>query len=100
LLDAMAAKAPLAAHGNPFNQSILKENALYFNNAADVCRIINEGKYANEQHVENNYSTIVHDFAWNNIIAQYENYFMECYLANQEYYPIMHEETILSGGEY
>lgn len=100
LLDAMAAKAPLAAHGNAFNRSILKENAVFFSNATEVCSLINANEYANEKHIMNNYETIAHDFSWKNIIAQYENYFIECYVANQEYYPLMHEETILSGREY
>ncbi len=30
LLDAMAARAPLAIHNNAFNRSIIKDNAYYF----------------------------------------------------------------------
>lgn len=100
LLDAMAVKAPLAAHGNPFNKSILKENALFFESVSDVSYIINSGKYADEVHISNNYETIVNEFAWNSIILQYERFFMECYVAGHEYYPITHEETVLSGREY
>ena len=95
LLDAMASKAPLAAHANAFSKSLLKENAVFFNNPADVCEIIDSNMYANQMHIMNNYETIVTEFAWNNIINKYENYFMECYMASQEYYPIKHEETVI-----
>jgi len=100
LLDAMACKAPLAAHGNAFNRSILRDNARFFQNELEVCSLINSGDYANKSHIQNNYSTIANEFAWDSIIDQYESFFMECYLASQEYYPLKHEEIILSGREY
>jgi glycosyltransferase involved in cell wall biosynthesis len=99
LLDAMAAKAPLAAHDNAFNKSILKDNAMFFSNAKDVCTLIHANQYANKSHILNNYSTIENEFAWGSIIEQYEEFFIECYLANQEYYPLKHEETILYRGQ-
>jgi len=99
LLDAMASKVPLAAHGNEFSRSILKGNAVFFDNKTDVCNIIHEDQFANQMHILNNYETIVTEFSWESIIEKYENYFMECYLANQEYYPIKHEETILYRGQ-
>lgn len=87
LLDAMASGAPLAAHRNPFNFSILKENALAFSNAGEVCNIINSGYYANTLHIQNNYTSIKDEFTWNAIIRQYESFFMEC-LPAAKYYPI------------
>lgn len=100
LLDAMAAKAPLAAHGNPFNKAILKENALFFSEASNVARLINAGEYVNREHIQNNYATIKNDYAWESIIDQYETYFHECYLASHEYYAINHEKSILYKGQY
>lgn len=44
LLDAMAAKIPIAAHDNPFNHSVLKENALFFKNATNVRNLIRDRK--------------------------------------------------------
>jgi glycosyltransferase involved in cell wall biosynthesis len=95
LLDAMAAKAPLAVHSNPFNRSIIKGNALLFTSANDVCNLIKEKKYLNEDHINNNYNTIANGFSWDRIISQYENYFLTCYLSNREYYPLKHEESVL-----
>lgn len=100
LLDAMAAKVPLAVHHNRFNRSIVKENALSFTNATDVCNIINANRYADEQHINNNYSTISNEFSWPVIIDQYEAYFIKCRLSNQAYYPLKHEETIAYKGQY
>jgi glycosyltransferase involved in cell wall biosynthesis len=92
LLDAMAARAPLAIHNNAFNRSLIKGNALMFTN---VCNLINAKKYLNEVHINNNYATIANGFSWDRIISQYENYFLTCHLTNQEYYPLKHEESIL-----
>jgi glycosyltransferase involved in cell wall biosynthesis len=100
LLDAMAAKAPLAAHNNPFNRSILKDNALLFTNATDVCHLINSNQYVNEVHIKNNYTTIENEFTWDMIIDQYENYFLECHAAVHQYYPLKHEKSILYKGQY
>ena len=95
LLDAMAARAPLAIHNNAFNRSIVKGNALMFTNVSDVCNLINARKYLNEIHINNNYDTISNNFSWDRIISQYESYFIACYLANREYYPLKHEESVL-----
>jgi glycosyltransferase involved in cell wall biosynthesis len=94
LLDAMAARAPLAAHNNPFNKSILKNNALLFNNASDVCNLINSNQYVNAVHIENNYSTIENEFTWDMIIDQYEDYFLECHPAIQ-FYPVTRQKSAL-----
>jgi len=99
LLDAMAAKAPLAAHNNPFNQSILRNNTLLFNNAADVCALLQHKIYANQEHIENNYATIKNEFTWQMIINQYETYFLECHPATQ-YQPLKKEKRVLYKKQY
>ena len=38
LLNAMAAKAPIAIHNNAFNHFLVKENAAQFSDLKDVCR--------------------------------------------------------------
>lgn len=98
LLDAMAARVPLAAHDNPFNNSLLRNNALMFASAAAVAELINSGNYANAKHISNNYATIQQEFTWQMIIDQYEHYFLECYAAVHQYYPIKHEKGILYKG--
>jgi glycosyltransferase involved in cell wall biosynthesis len=95
LLDAMAARAPLAIHNNAFNRSIIKDNALLFSNADEVSNLIDSKKYLNKLHIENNYSTITNEFSWAQIIDQYENYFLSCCLRTRNYYPIKHEGSIL-----
>jgi glycosyltransferase involved in cell wall biosynthesis len=95
LLDAMAAKVPLAVHHNAFNKSLTKENAQSFADAKDVCKLISTGKYHNEIHIQNNYFTINNHFGWDQIINQYEQYFLACCYSSRPYYPIRHEEGIL-----
>jgi glycosyltransferase involved in cell wall biosynthesis len=95
LLDAMAARVPIAIHNNAFNRSIIKGNALMFTNVMDVCNLINAKKYLNEVNINNNYDIISNSFSWDQIISQYESYFIACYLTNREYYPLKHEQSVL-----
>ena len=95
LLDAMAAKVPLAIHHNAFNKSLTKGNALSFSNAHEVCELIMTNQYYNEIHIHNNFFTVNNHFSWGQIISQYEQYFLACYYSHHTYYPIRHEEGIL-----
>jgi glycosyltransferase involved in cell wall biosynthesis len=95
LLDAMAARVPLAIHNNAFKKSLTKENALSFLNAKEVCELIMTNQYYNEIHIQNNFFTINNHFSWDQIISQYEQYFLACYHSYHTYYPIRHEEGIL-----
>ncbi len=95
LLDAMATRAPLAIHDNAFNKSITRGNALLFTDAKDVSILINSNSYANEKYIDNNYSTVTNEFSWEQIIDQYENYFLHCFKTKHEYYPLKHEGSIL-----
>jgi glycosyltransferase involved in cell wall biosynthesis len=88
LLDAMAAKAPIAVHNNVFNNSVVKGNALQFKSPTDVFNLINANHYSNESFIRNNYATIADDYTWEKIVNQYEYYFLTCYLNNQSYYPL------------
>ena len=94
LLDAMAAKAPLAAHNNPFNKSVLAGNALFFTNAADVGNLINANMYRQQDFIENNYATIKNRFTWEMIIEEYENYFLACCPATQ-YQAVKKEKAVV-----
>ncbi len=79
LLEAMAEGAFIAAHNNLFNKSILRENALYFDNAEEVLQIINQHeKLYNEAFVHNNFKRIESDYTWEKIIGQYDEFFREC----------------------
>ena len=90
LLNAMAAKAPIAIHNNAYNKSLVKENAIHFSEAKDICNLINSGKYYNETHIQTNYSTIKNYFNWEQIVSQYEQYFVTCYRSNNIFYPTKH----------
>ncbi len=97
LLEAMAAGAFLAAHSNPFNQSVLKENAIYFKDAAEVCSIIDQHETLfNEQFIHNNSLAIKNEFTWDRIITQYDLFFRECYLAvtQHKYIPQPHPNLV------
>lgn len=95
LLDAMAARAPLAIHDNVFNKSITNGNAILFTSASDVSDLIRKNDYSNEVYLNNNYAAIKSEFNWSRIIDQYESYFMACSLSNPGYYSLKHEERIL-----
>jgi glycosyltransferase involved in cell wall biosynthesis len=90
LLEAMAAKAPIAIHNNIFNNAIIKGNGLHFKSSTDVFNLINANHFTNETHIRNNYAMIVNEFTWEKIVNQYEYFFLSCYLTNQSYYPLKH----------
>jgi len=99
LLDAMAAKVPLAAHDNPFNISVLRYNAVLFGNASHVRDLINANNFVNKAHIENNYTAIKNEFTWDMIIGQYEKYFVECHPATQ-FHLLQHKKKLLYKGQY
>ncbi|WP_125718527.1 DUF1972 domain-containing protein [Flavobacterium ustbae] len=72
LLEAMAAKALIVAHDNQFNRAVLKENAFYFSNKADIKkRIETIDRKKCEQIVDDNFDTIIQEFNWNKINESY-----------------------------
>jgi glycosyltransferase involved in cell wall biosynthesis len=80
LLEAMASRALIAAHENPFNRAVLDEDAFYFSTPAGVTNII-ETTIRNGremQRIQNNLEKIKNDFTWDNIIEQYECFMLEC----------------------
>jgi glycosyltransferase involved in cell wall biosynthesis len=93
LLEAMASEALIAAHNNPFNQSVLHTDAFYFSNAGDVCNLVeNVQRHDHASMVTNNLYKIKHHFNWDNIVDQYEEFALECYLRNN------YEKYIVSKG--
>jgi len=72
LLEAMASKAFIIAHKNPFNAAILKENAFYFSNAEDIKNHLStKNKKDYLDIVEQNFKVICKEFTWNNINEAY-----------------------------
>lgn len=79
LLEAMASRALVVAHNNDFNKGVLKENAYYFSNAAEVKNILNTIKKSdNLPLIQNNFEAIVNEFNWDKINGKYLQLFEEC----------------------
>ncbi len=83
LLEAMASEALIAAHNNPFNQSVLHGDAFYFSNTRDVRNLVETvQRHHYKDMVNNNLHKIKHHFNWDTIVDQYEAFAIECYLKN------------------
>jgi len=81
LLEAMASRALVAAHNNPFNLEVLQQNGLYFASVNDIKNIINQppGKELKEKMISNNLDAIRKRFSWDKVIDQYESFMLSCY---------------------
>jgi glycosyltransferase involved in cell wall biosynthesis len=78
LLEAMASQALIAANKNIFNESILEDNAFYFDNATEVCQLLKTiDKAVYKSILEANNNKIVQTFSWHLIIDQYEQHFKQ-----------------------
>ncbi|MGJ1416661.1 DUF1972 domain-containing protein [Sphingobacterium multivorum] len=78
LLEAMASKAFIAANNNPFNKSVLGENALYFDRAEDVTAILKHYNQDGERRanfIANNLKVINEEYAWERLVDAHEAYF-------------------------
>lgn len=82
LLEAMASEALIAAHNNPFNKSILANDAFYFNNAVDVRKLVEtvQRKDFEHQMVQNNLHKIQFQFNWEKVLNAYEKFIIDSYL--------------------
>ena len=81
LLEAMHAGVLIAAHKNPFNQSVLGGNAFYFSSAADVTQLLEQkpGDAVKEKMISNNYEKLETEFNREKVIVQYEDFITECF---------------------
>lgn len=81
LLEAMASKAVVVAHDNPFNRAVLGKNALYFADARGVAAILERKTPAPEESemVETNFRKIQSLYSWEKITSAYEQFMLECY---------------------
>jgi glycosyltransferase involved in cell wall biosynthesis len=79
LLEAMASRALIAAHDNPFNRAIPGPDAFYFSTAADVTalidRPIDEGD--RRRMTGNNLQKIRDQFNWEGVIDRYEQFLVK-----------------------
>ncbi|WP_081146617.1 DUF1972 domain-containing protein [Niastella vici] len=85
LLEAMASRASIAAHDNPFNRAVLHQDAFYFSSYEQVKEII-ENPYRNSQKmamVNNNLKRIREQFNWDNVINKYEDFLQRCVMERE-----------------
>ena len=86
LLEAMASGCFMLANDNVFNRAVLKENALYYRNADDVCCLLNriddEINEKKELLVNCNWEEIKIVYSWEKLIDEHEKYFY--WLLNQK----------------
>ncbi|MGY6561212.1 MAG: DUF1972 domain-containing protein [Luteibaculaceae bacterium] len=78
LLEAMASKALIAAHKNPFNRAVLAEKAFYFVNENEVKQLAettNESLQEVQHWREENWNKIIEDYSWESIIDKYHSLF-------------------------
>ena len=79
LLEAMASNALIVAHDNVFNRSILKEDAFYFKETADISTILQKKVAKNDylDFLKHNTEKIINDYSWSHITDQLENFLTE-----------------------
>lgn len=79
LLEAMACEVPICAHDNVFNRSVLGENAHYFLDSASISRLLNKPNYeqSHPAWVKANKEKIMTQYPWEQIIDDYERFFLE-----------------------
>jgi glycosyltransferase involved in cell wall biosynthesis len=78
LLEAMASESLILAHKNPFNESVLGEAALYFENADEVSQLVNNIQANDPAHAafkKINKEKIASQYEWNKIIQDHEDLF-------------------------
>lgn len=74
LLEAMAARSPICAHDNPFNRSVLGNDAWYFRNQKDISTLINLGPCQERSTFTLiNAEKISSGYQWNSIVLSYES---------------------------
>jgi glycosyltransferase involved in cell wall biosynthesis len=94
LLEAMASEALIAAHNNPFNQSVLNADAFYFSNAGDVRKLVENVQRRDMERlmVRNNLHKIKYQFNWEKIVDEYERFIIACHY-NLSHEPIVSNEA-------
>jgi len=83
LLEAMAAKALICAHDNPFNKAILGADAYYFSSVDEIKERIAAITYHGGENkmIANNFQKIREQYNWPMVISAYEQFIIRCYNA-------------------
>jgi len=79
LLEAMAASALICAYDNPFNRSVLAENAYYFDNESKITALIATDDFSPQSHkfLGNNLEIIAQQYSWEKIFEAYYQLFVK-----------------------
>lgn len=79
LLEAMAASSPICAHDNPFNKSVLGNDACYFRTSSDISALIDGtcNEFNWESMIRSNIHKIKVTFSWQKVIQAYIRLFNE-----------------------
>jgi glycosyltransferase involved in cell wall biosynthesis len=82
LLEAMASRALIAAHDNPFNRAVLHEDAFYFSNTQQITALVENTIHDGQETgmINNNLKKIKEQFCWDTIIKKYEDFIQQCVL--------------------
>ncbi len=79
LLEAMASDVMMLAHDNIFNRAVLKENAYFYKDEADITELLNRIESIvekdKERIVNNNLNEIRTNYSWEHLVDQHEEYF-------------------------
>ena len=75
LLEAMASGALIAAHDNVFNDSVLGEDAFYFNSPSGIAKILSTThKNKHQDKINHNLEKIDRLYNWDKIVNQYDQF--------------------------
>lgn len=79
LLEAMASKACICAHDNPFNRAILENEAFYFQTSQEITKIL-DSEISSDclGRKERNHLKVQEEFTWDKINSSYESYLESC----------------------
>lgn len=80
LLEAMASNCCIVAHKNSFNQSILGNDAFYFEDEIQLAELLPLNKLQDDiqQKIKNNKNKIVQQYSWDVINASYLAFIQQC----------------------
>ncbi|MDA3905856.1 MAG: DUF1972 domain-containing protein [Bacteroidales bacterium] len=79
LLEAMASKACICAHDNPFNRAILEDGGFYFQTSIDITKLLDSEQIIDcNDRKEQNRKNVIENFSLDKINGLYETFLESC----------------------